>query len=282
MVTDFSVLISVFKGENPFFLKESLNSILNQTLKPREVILIEDGPLTNELYGVIEEFGRTFDGLRICKQKDNGGLGTALRAGLELCKYDLVARMDSDDVAMESRFEQQCEFLAKNKDIHILGGHVIEFEDSRDKDIRIKKVPVTHDEIVKFSKLRNPINHPTVMFRKSAVLAVGSYKHMPLFEDYYLWLRLIKAGYKFANLDSEVLYFRVLNMHKKRHGLAYFKKEVHFFRTVKSEKLITYSQFWLMLVTRLPFRILPRPVLSLIYNSFLREGGWVSNTLKRL
>jgi glycosyltransferase involved in cell wall biosynthesis len=280
-MVEFSVLMSVYANENPKFLSQAMESIFNQTLQPSEVILIEDGILTAELHTVIENYQLAKPVIKVYKLPQNVGLGSALNYGLTLCKFDLVARMDSDDVAHNDRFEKQITFLNQNPEVHVLGGHIHEFEVEPGDMNKQKKVPITKEDVIQFARLRNPVNHPTVVFRKEAILSVGSYRHMPLFEDYYLWLRLLKAGFCIENLDSEVLYFRVTNMYKRRHGLAYFKHEIHFFKTLKAEGLISYWEYLTMLGIRLPFRILPRRLLSFFYNNFLREGGIISNLLKK-
>lgn len=277
----FSVLISVYKGDNPKFFSEALESIYSQTLQASEIVLVEDGSLTNELYAVIEKYRLSKLNLKVVKLETNSGLGEALRVGLNYCCYEIVARMDSDDIAFHDRFEKQVSYLLTHPNTDVLGAHILEFEFKPGDLNKQKRVPITHQEVVRYATLRNPINHPTVIFRKKAVLSVGSYKSMPLFEDYYLWLRMLKAGCIIENLDTTVLYFRVANMHKRRHGLSYFKKEIHFFRTLKNENLISVKQYMLMLGTRLPFRILPKRVLSVIYNQFLREGGFISRLLRK-
>lgn len=277
----FSVLMSVYSGDKPQFLKQAFDSIFNQILKPAEVILVKDGELTADLNAMIQEYNEKYAELRVFELASNSGLGVALNYGLYFCTSELVARMDADDIAVSDRFEKQIPFLESRPDIAVLGGHIYEFQNDPGDLNKQKKVPIAYEDVVRFAKLRNPINHPTVVFRKSAVLAVGSYKHMPLFEDYYLWLRLLKAGYKIENMDHPVLHFRLTNMLKRRHGLAYFKKEIHFFSTLYKEGLIPKEQYLLMLTIRLPFRILPRKVLALIYDNLLREGGFISRKLKR-
>ena len=127
--------------------------------------------------------------------------------------------------------------------------------------------------------MRNPINHPSVIFRRSAVLDVGSYQDVPLFEDYYLWMRLIQRGYRVENQDEVLLYFRIGNMMKRRHGIAYFRKEIQFFKRLKRERLASNSTFFALIAARLPFRILPLKILKVIYALFLREGSFINKRL---
>lgn len=279
---EFSVLISIYKKEKPEFLQTALNSILNQSLLPSEIVLIKDGPLTPALDDIITNYARQIPFLKVFTLEKNIGLGAALNFGVTVCENELIARMDSDDIAMKDRFRKQIKFMSDNPDIVASGGHIEEFSNTPGDLGKIKKVPTTLEGIRSFARLRNPMNHPTVIFRKSAVLSVGSYKEMSLFEDYYLWLRLLKKGYRLENIDETLLYFRIGNMVTRRQGLQYFKKEIYFFKRLKKEGLINKYAFFLLIATRLPFRILPSKMLGLIYKAFLREGNFLSRRLQVL
>jgi glycosyltransferase involved in cell wall biosynthesis len=278
----FSVLISVYIKENPAYLDEALSSIIHQTLVPDEIVLVKDGPLTASLNTVIGKYQALFNNLVVVELEKNRGLGNALAAGLEACRYELVARMDSDDIAFKDRFEKQVALMERKPQLAACGSHIAEFTNTPGDLEKIKQVPLTNEEIRSYARLRNPLNHPTVMLRKQAVLAVGSYRDMPLFEDYYLWLRLLKSGYELENIDETLLHFRIGNMIGRRQGLSYFRKELAFFRRLKEENLIDTYSFFLFIATRLPFRILPRKLLGVVYNTFLREGGFLSKQLRML
>ena len=188
----FSVLISVYIKEKPEFLKKALDSIYNQTLRPDEIVLVKDGILTRELENVISIERKKFENQNIdfvCVQlQKNMGLGIALQKGLEKCKYEYIARMDSDDIALEDRFEKQADYMRQNSDLSVVGGYIDEF-DKEGKIIRTKTMPLKHTELYKYGKYRNPLNHMTVFFRKKDVLAVGGYQPLKGLEDYYLWSR---------------------------------------------------------------------------------------------
>ena len=196
----FSVLLSLYHKESPLFLRQSLTSIFTQTLLPIEVVLVEDGPLTDELYAVIKEFTSQHPELKVISLPTNRGLGKALNEGLKHCSYDLVARMDTDDIAKPDRFEKQLAIFLEHPEIDVVGAWIDEFEGEVSNVLSMRKVPEQHENILRFAKGRCPVNHPVVMFRKSAVLKAGGYKHFPLFEDYYLWVRMpalfpLLAGY---------------------------------------------------------------------------------------
>ena len=224
---DFSVLMSVYKNDDPDHLRLAFDSIFHkQTLKPTEIILVVDGPIEKKLADVILSFDNDY--LKTFYLKKNLGLGKALNFGLNKVSYDLVARMDSDDIACPNRFEIQLKEFSSDEDLVLLGGHIEEFGLAKK---RVRKVPVSHHQIVKFISKRNPFNHMTVMFKKNAVISSGGYQHMPFYEDYYLWHRMLnnKNG-KLRNVDKVLVKARVSNgLLERRHGWGMFKNEYLFY-----------------------------------------------------
>ena len=181
----FSVLLSVYYKESPLFLGQCIDSLLCQTKLPGEIVLVKDGPLTELLNDVIDEYLKITSIIKVVELSANQGLGNALNAGMEFCTFSLIARMDTDDIAKSNRFERQLDIFEKYSEIDVVGAWIDEFEGDVSHVISTRKLPEWHDEIVHFAKLRNPINHPVVMFKKEAVLAAGGYQHFPFFEDYY-------------------------------------------------------------------------------------------------
>lgn len=221
---DFSVLMSIYHKENPDFLRQSLQSIADQTCPPDEIIMVEDGPLTPALYAVLDEFQTLLPQMRRLPQAQNQGLGKALNIGLDACSFPLAARMDTDDIALPHRFERQTAAFAADPALALCGSHAIEFSGTPDQVIARKRVPLTNEEIRRYARRRNPFNHPTVMFKKQAVLDAGGYQHAMWFEDYYLWARMLANGVKAANIDDYLLYFRAgSDMYKRRGGIRYVK-----------------------------------------------------------
>ena len=228
MGDSFSVLMSVYGKDNPEHFYEALKSVFElQRVKPSEVILVKDGPLPKELEREIEHFyEHNLDILTLVSLDDNVGLGNALKEGIKYCSNEWIARMDSDDIAVPARFEKQFLFLEKHPEVDILGGWICEFDQNPKHCTRERKVPATHSEIVKFSKYRNPMNHVTVIFKKSVVEEAGGYQSMNGFEDYYLWMRLIKRGKKFANIPYVIVKVRTgQEMIRRRQGWQYAKDE---------------------------------------------------------
>lgn len=177
----FSVLLSLYIKEQPSYLRQSFNSLFSQRFLPSEIILVKDGMLTPELDAVVSNYVQRYPILKVVALKENQGLGKALNEGLKHCSYDLVARMDTDDIAKPDRFEKQLAIFLEHPEIDVVGAWIDEFEGEVSNVLSMRKVPEQHENILRFAKGRCPVNHPVVMFRKSAVLKAGGYKHFPLF-----------------------------------------------------------------------------------------------------
>lgn len=267
----FSALLSIYYKENPRALKQCLDSILSQTRMPDEVVLVEDGALPPELERVIGKYKSKITNLKIISLATNVGLGKALNEGLKHCSYDIVARMDTDDISKPERFEMQLTVFQEHRDIDVVGAWIDEFEDDTSKIKSVRKLPESHEEIRQFAERRNPVNHPVVMFRKNAVLAAGEYQHFPLFEDYYLWVRMLMTGAKFYNMQESLLYFRISpDMFKRRGGWKYAWNEARFQHCMLKMGFISWKRFCLNVLLRFPIRIAPNSVRSFIYKKSLR------------
>lgn len=215
-----TVLMSVYKKENPTFLKAALDSIYAQTLKADEIVLVEDGEIPIALKEVISQY----PDLHIVKLDKNLQLGRALEAGLKVCQHELVARMDTDDIMMPDRLEKQYRFMMEHPDIVACGGYIAEFT-VEDMILREKHMPTSPQDLYRYGKKRNPLNHMTVMFRKPAIEAVGGYLHFPGLEDYDLWSRLLAHGYQIANIPEVLVKARIGDRFaSRRGGWSYFKR----------------------------------------------------------
>jgi glycosyltransferase involved in cell wall biosynthesis len=269
----FSVLVSVYYKEKPEYLNEALKSVIKQTAIPDEIVLVKDGALTAGLDSVIDRYKRNYPLLfKIVSLDKNMGLGRALNEGIKYCSYNIVARMDSDDICFPDRFEKQLRYLSENPEISVLGSSLDEFNTYPGDIKSTRRLPATYDELKKISKRRNPLNHPTIMFKKDVVEKAGSYQEIPLFEDYYLWLKIIAQRYVIANLPESLLYFRTGNdMIGRRYGLSYAKKEIHFYNVCIKNKLLTRKEGYCALVMRLPMRFVSKALLLVIYNKYLRK-----------
>lgn len=275
---DFSILMPVYKKENPAYFDTAIASILEQTYPPKEIVIVEDGPLTEDLYSVIDKYqGRFPDLFNIVKLPINKGMGEAMNIGLLNCKYSLVARMDSDDIARRNRFEKQISYLQQHPEIDVLGSFIEEFKTTPGDIGKIRILPLLHEEIRKFAKKRNPINHMTVIYKKEKALEAGGYWNYRIFEDYNLWYQMLKRGCRFGNLPEVLIDVRTgNNMIGRRSGFRYFQGEYKFFKQMKKDKFITMQHFVEAITIRFISRMLPRVVLEKIYNSFLRVNREVT------
>ncbi len=271
-MTNFSVLMSVYYKENPDYLRQALNSVFNQTLPANEVVLVEDGPLTEELYSVIEHYQEKHQELKVINLKVNSGLGKALNEGLKNCSFELVARADTDDISKPQRFEKQVAFMEEHSEIDVCSGSIDEFIDDINSIVSTRELPEGHDALYKFGQKRNPINHPVSIFRRSAVDAVGGYQHFSLFEDYYLWARMMMNGAKFHNLKESLLFFRFSpDMMKRRGGWKYAMTEIKFQFTLQKIGYISFSRMLGNIIIRFGVRIIPNRTRKRIYSKFLRK-----------
>lgn len=271
---NFSVLLSLYYKEQPLFLDKCLESVFNQTLPADEVVLVEDGPLTSELYSVVDKYKKVYPNLKIISLEKNCGLGMALNEGMKHCSNDLIIRADTDDINKPWRFEKQVEYMEGHPDIDVCGASIDEFVDDIDNIISIRYLPESHEDLYEFARKRNPINHPVSIFRKRAVEAAGGYRHFYLFEDYYLWVRMMMNGSRFHNITESLLFFRYTpQMIKRRGGWKYAFIEMNFQYTLYRINFITFPRMLLNISIRFTIRIMPNSIRKKIYNRFLRESN---------
>lgn len=261
----FTVLQSVYKKDSPIFLSQSLQSIAENTVQPSSVVLVKDGVLTPELESVISEWQNKLP-LKVVGYEKNQGLAHALNYGLQFVETELVARMDSDDIAYKNRFEKQIIYMEENPEIALSSGYISEFNDNDMIPKSIRRVPLLYDEIVSYLKKRNAFNHMAVCFRKLAVIAAGGYKEVPYFEDYDLWIRIVQEGYKVSNIPELLVNARIGNdMIGRRHGFAYSRHEINFLKRQLKSGFISKSEYVKLVVKRVPVRLLPKRILKAIY-----------------
>lgn len=269
---NFSVLMSVYAREQSDYLKVALRSLFAQTVLPTEIVLVKDGPLTQELDNVIADFCEKYDSIKVVKIAKNAGLGNALNVGLAACTNDLVARMDSDDLSFPKRFEAQLHVFKNDSKVDVVGAWIDEFEETTSNIISTRKLPENHKDIFQYAKSRCPVNHPVVMFKKQSVLDAGGYQHFPLFEDYYLWIRMLQNGAKFYNIQESLLYFRSSPaMFKRRGGLKYVTTELRFQNLLKKIQFITYSEYLYNVSVRVITRMMPNSLRAILYKKALRK-----------
>lgn len=269
----FSVLMSVYKKEKAEYFKQALDSVLSQTLQPSEIVIVQDGQLTDELDALICDYTQKYEKLiRIIPFSKNRGMGPALRDGVIACQYDYIARMDTDDIACVNRFEQQIEYLQQHPEIDILGSWITEFSKNQQYPDTLTKLPCNNEEVLKFAKKRNPFRHMTVIVRKKAVLDSGNYRDFLWFEDYDLWVRMLIRGCKGANLPLCLVNVRATNaMFNRRGGWQYLKQDLKFQKFLLDMEFITIKEFSINLTIRTIVRIVPNALRILIYKKLLRN-----------
>jgi len=271
---NFSVIISVYKNDKPEFVRVALDSMLvHQSVKPDEIVLVQDGPVPDDLSSLLSEYeGKYSDVMHIIRLEKNGGLGNALRLGVENAKYDIIARMDSDDICMPDRFEKQLAYLEAHPECDIVGGQITEFIDAPDNIVGKREVPCSNEAIYQYMRSRCALNHPTVMFKKKSVLDAGNYKDWFWNEDYYMWIRMMENGCVFANLPDVLVNMRSgLDQYGRRGGMKYFKSEEGIQRYMLQHHLISFPRYL--------YNVTGRFVIQVLMPNWLR--GFVFRTLFR-
>lgn len=268
----FSVLMSVYKNDNPEHFKLALESIINQTIKPEEIVLVVDGPVPD----TIEEVIKLYEGnscLKVLRLPENVGLGNARKIGLEKCSNELVALMDADDICVTDRFEKQIKCFQEDSSLSVVGGNIKEFINSVENIVGIREVPQNDTDIKKYLKRRCPFNHVTVMFRKTKVEEAGGYIDWYCDEDYYLWIRMYQNNAKFMNLKDVLVYVRVGNdMYKRRGGWKYFRSEAKLQKYMFDQGIIELPTFINNILVRFVVQVLlPNNIRKLVYKKFARK-----------
>lgn len=271
---NFSVLMSVYKNEKSAYLNASLKSIENQTVVPDEIILVEDGPLTKELYEIIDTYRIKFgEGFKVVVLNKNQGLGNALRIGTKYISTNWIARMDTDDIAVPNRFELQLREIEKNPQLAVIGGQVDEFEGSIDNIVGKRTVPCSQVDIYKFIKWRSPFNHPTVMINKTMLEKVGGYENKGKLEDYFLWTKIIAKGYAVRNLPQVLVHMRVdSGMYNRRGEFKNLKPIIELRSFLYKNGLVTLTERYIGNTIMIMNIIIPSKLRKIIYELFLHKG----------
>ena len=254
------------------WVAQALDSVLANTVRPAEVAVAVDGPVPAELHKVLEEYAQKHPTIKLIPLEKNSGLGMALQKGLEQCSYELVARMDADDISLPDRFEKQLTRFVQEPNLVVLGGAIEEVDANTLQPVAIRRVPCTDAECKKFLKMRNSFNHMTVMFKKNPIVSVGSYQPFHLMEDYYLWARCATKGYVFGNLPDIVLRARVnAEMYGRRGGWKYFKSNAALAGKLRQLGIIGWGTYVFNVCVRFCIQLLiPNTLRGWIYQYILR------------
>ncbi len=271
----YSVLMSLYEKEKAENLRLSLQSMVDQSVQPDEIVVVKDGKIPQALEDVLEEFVAEYPALfTVVGYEENKGLGIALNFGLEYARNELVARMDTDDIARPDRCEAQLKIFEENPQIDILGGDIAEFIGEKENVVGERNVPRTHEELVQYTKKRCPFNHQTVMYKKSAVAAAGGYQDWFWNEDYYLWLRMYLNGCRFANTGSVLVDVRVgAEMYSRRGGKKYYQSEKKLQKYMLKNKIIGYPTYCSNVLKRfIVQKLLPNKLRAWVFKKFARKS----------
>ncbi|MBR5470851.1 MAG: glycosyltransferase [Oscillibacter sp.] len=252
MIPEYSVLMSVYGRDRADWFRAAVQSMLDQTIPPKEFVLVCDGPLGMELEDVVDVFLREYpDVIQTVRLPENRGLGYALQQGLLRCRCEFVARMDADDIAVKDRVERQLAVMAAQTQISVVGGQIAEFTEKPEQVTGYRVVPVNEKVICTTAAFRNPMNHVTVVFRRQDVLDAGGYRDFPGFEDYDLWARMLRAGKHLLNLQDVLCFVRINeDTYRRRGGLSYFRNAVAMQKELRRCGLVTRVQYGRNLVVR--------------------------------
>ena len=274
MNNEFAVTISVYHKDNAAFVKRALESIWDlQTVRPSQIVLVVDGPVGKDILAAVKEFEARCPVLNVVQLAENAGTGNAMRVAMEVVDFEIIARMDSDDISAPSRFEEQLRFLEENPDVDVMGGDISEFVGEEENIVAYRRVPETDREIKNYMRKRCPLNHVTVMFKKSAVLAAGGYIEQFWNEDYYLWIRMAEHGAVMANTGTVLVNVRTgEDMYNRRGGKRYFRSELFLQNYMLQRKIISLPTYvdniakrWVMQ------RLLPTRVRGFVFRTFARK-----------
>lgn len=269
----YSVLMSLYKNEKPLYLRSAIESMLNQNAKPDEIVLVEDGPLTDELSAVVEEYKDNYSEVfQIVRIKENVGLGMALNQGLKVCKNELVARMDTDDISKPERCEKQLKKFQENPELSIVGAYVDEFHERVENVQSTRVVPVNYDDIYRFSKRRSAFNHPVVMYRKSKVMENNGYSDLRRNQDVDLFGRMLFNGCKAENIPESLLWFRSNDaLAKRRKSWSNTKSYIETIGRFWKMGYASIIDYMFVAIAQMGMFLLPIKLQHVIYRKFLRR-----------
>lgn len=271
--TSFSVLLPVYHRDDPAHLRRAVRSVTtDQTLPPTELVVVQDGPVGDELASTLTDLERTSAArVRRVVLKENVGLARALDAGLAECAHDVVARMDADDISLPRRFELQVPLVARGMDL--VGSAIQEFEDDENHPGVLRVPPLDGASIQRAARLRSPFNHPSVVYRRQAVAAAGGYEDLPLLEDYWLFARMLDDGARSMNIEVPLLLYRVgEGAYARRGGRAVLRSEIELQRRLRQIRFTSRSQALRNLAVRGAYRIVPEPARRRLYRALLLGG----------
>ena len=269
---NYSILTTLYKNDSPEFLKQSIDSMLNQTVLTDDYVVVADGPLTEELDAVLNTYAESYDFFNIVRLSENGGLGVALREGITHCKNALVARLDADDLSMPTRCEKQLALFEQENDLVMVGSDMYEFDENPDDITDLKKMPATPEQIYKYGKRRNAFNHSSVMYRKSVIIEHGSYSTMRRSQDIELFSKILFAGCKCRNINEPLIKFRCGDTRvKRKKKWSNVKSDLRIFKNNYKMGYAGFFDYLYVVITQIAFFILPTKIAGFLYTKLFRS-----------
>lgn len=285
MTVPFSVLLPVYHKDDPEHLRRSFVSVTaDQTLRPAEVVIVRDGPVGPELRATLTDLqASSVVPVRLVALAENVGLARALSAGLEACSYEVVARQDADDVSRPDRFAAQVPLVAdveRGEGLDVVGSAIEEFQADEQLDAALRGArvgmvrtpPLSAAEIARAARFRSPFNHPSVVYRRSAVAAAGGYEDLPLMEDYWLFARMLAGGARALNVREPLVLYRVgAGAYARRGGLQLLRSELRIQRRLRAAGFTTTPQMVRNMALRGGYRLVPKALRRLAYRADARR-----------
>jgi hypothetical protein len=272
----FSLLLPVYRGDRPEFLRRAFrSSVDDQTLRPDEVVVVRDGPVSAELARTMAELAAASPVPVVTVELErNMGLAYALERGLDACSHDVVARMDADDISLPERFARQLELISGGLDL--VGTGMYEFADEVGTIGGRRTPPVGADAISRYARFHDPFNHPTVVYRRAAVRRAGGYLPLGLMEDYYLFARMIQSGARVENLPDPLVMYRVsAGAYARRGGVAQLRAELRLQREFRRRRFTSLSQALRNVLVRGSYRLIPEAVRRGLYRRLITRDRTV-------
>lgn len=267
-----SVVLPVYGGDDPSHFDDAVSSVLSQTRRPDEVVLVRDGPVPDTLADVLSRLVAAHDPVVVVPFEENRGRAVARQVGIERANGDYVAMMDADDLSLPERLERQARFLDEHSEIDLVGTQIIEIDAESEEHLAVRSLPTDHDDIASLARSRAPVSQSSVMARRDAILAAGNYRDVDRMEDYDLWVRMLVDGARFANIPETLVKARTGDeMYERRGGFEYAREElrmqVEFFRMgfTSLPRAVTN------ILTRVSIRFVPNRIRAFVYERFFRD-----------
>ena len=269
----YSVLTTLYKNDDPTFLTQSIESMLGQSVPTNDYVIVADGPLTAELDSILNTYAEKYSFFHIVRLRENGGLGVALRHGVEECKNELIARLDSDDISLANRCELQLKEFEEDPELAIVGSDMYEFDETPSRIKDIKRMPATAEQIYRYGRRRNPFNHSSVMYRKSVIQAVGNYSKRRRSQDIELWAKVIYAGYRCKNIGKPLIYFRTDGMNRimRKKKWSNVKSDLSVYKANYRMGYSSILDYLYICIYQIAFYLMPDKMANYLYMKLFRK-----------